>query len=144
MGVFTDIEMLWSGKAYTIKSHRIMGLIAQVEDVITFNEIALFMRRQTVPMARLCEAYAVALKYAGAKVSGETIYQTVYAETDKQLVVLKAVTGLLALALPPDKRAMLDLVMQAGEGEEDADGEGDASALDGADPGNSEAAAEAS
>jgi hypothetical protein len=147
MGVFTDIEMVWAGKTYTIKSHRIMGLIAQVEDVITFDEIAKFMRRETVPMARLCEAYAVALKYAGAKVTGETIYQTVYAETEKQVVVLKAITALLAMGLPPDKRALLDLTMQAAEAGDETDGEGDHAEVKPAvevNPGNVEAAAAAS
>jgi hypothetical protein len=147
MGVFTDIEMVWAGKPYTIKSHRVMGLIAQIEDVITFNEIAMFMRRQTVPMARLCEAYAAALKYAGAKVTAETIYQTVYAETEKQMLVLKAVTSLLALGLPPDKRDFLNGIMDAAEAGDEADGEGDAAELPQvaeADPGNVEAAAAAS
>jgi hypothetical protein len=142
MGVFTDIEMVWAGNVYTIKSTRVMGAIAQIEDVLTFSEIAAFMRRETIPMARLCQAYAVALKYAGAKVTGEMIYQAVYAETEKQMVVLKAITGLLALALPPDQRDLLELAMLAAEAGEETDGEAGAAVE--ADPGNSQAAAAAS
>ena len=140
MGVFTDIEMVWSGKTYTVKSTRVMGLIAQIEDVLTFSEIAAFMQRGTVPMVRLCQAYAVALKYAGAKVTDEMIYHTVYAETEKQNVVLRAIVGVLALALPPDKREQLELAMLASEAGEETDGEGDAPAIE-ADSGNVQAAA---
>jgi hypothetical protein len=143
MGIFTDIEMVWGGRTYTIKSHRVMGAIAQIEDVVTFNEIAAFMQRGTAPMARLCQGYAAALKYAGARVTGEDIYRAVYAEPEKQVIVLKAVTGLLALALPPEKRAAFERLMAAVEAGETGDDGEPGDAAEGPDPGNLEAAAAA-
>lgn len=141
-GIFSDIEMVWAGKTYTIKSTRVMGVIAQIEDVITLTEIGAFMQRGGVPMARLCQAYAAALKYAGAKVAAENIYQAVYTDEALQLVVLRSITGLQALALPPDKREMLELAMLAAEAGEAPDGEEQPDAR--AEPGNSQAAAAAS
>jgi hypothetical protein len=147
MGVFTDVEMVWARKTYTIKSTRVMGLIAQIEDVITFPEIANFMRRQTVPMARLCQGYAAALKYAGARVTPDDILAAVYDDPGKQMVVLKAVAGLLTMPLPAAQRAEFERALAAAEAgsEDDADGEavGDAPTVD-VDAGNSPAAGAAS
>jgi hypothetical protein len=147
MGVFSDIEMVWAGKTYTIKSYRVMGLIAQIEDVITFPEIAAFMQRRTAPMARLCQGYAAALKYAGARVVADDILAAVYDDPGKQMVVLKAVAGLLTLPLPAAQRAEFERAMAAAEagGDDDADSDavGDAPPIE-ADAGNAAAAAAAS
>jgi hypothetical protein len=146
MGAFTDIELVWGDLVYTIKSFRVMGAITQIEDVITFNEIAAFMRRGTAPMARLCQGYAAALKYAGAKVTGEDVYSAVYAEPEMQLAVLKAVTSILALALPAAQRAELELKFAAVDAgaPDDAGGEPAGHSGEDTDPGNSRPAAEAS
>lgn len=129
MGVFTDIDLVWNGRVYTIKSNRVMGAIAQIEDLVTLAEIAAFGARGTMPMARLCQGYAAAFKYAGAKVTGEDILQAVYAQPEKQLVVMKAVAGLLAMGMPPDKRVEFERAMaiaEAGADTEDSGGDGQA------------------
>ena len=145
MGVFTDVEMVWSGKTYTIKSHRVMGAIAQVEDIITFAEIGAFGQRGATPSARLCQAYAALLKYAGARITPDEVFQLVVDDDARQLVVMKAVTGILALTLPPAQRAQLEEAFARFDGSADGDGDDAGVPLAAeADPGNSQAAAAAS
>jgi hypothetical protein len=144
-GIFTDIEMVWRDKPYTIKSHRVMGAIAVVEDIITFPEIAAFGQRQTTPSVRLCQAYAALLKYAGARATPEDVLQLVTTDVSKQLIVMKAITGVLSLALPPAQRAELELAyaqLEAGEDGEAEDAEPKLAAE--ADPGNAAAVGAAS
>jgi hypothetical protein len=137
VGVFTDIEMVWREKPYTIKSTRIMGAIAQVEDIITFPEVAAFMQRKTAPMARLCQAYAAMLKYAGARVTPDEIFYLVVDDPARQLVVFKTIAGLLALTLPLTDRAKLEAAFEriGGDGDSDSDDAETPPAAE-ADPGN--------
>jgi hypothetical protein len=144
VGVFTDVEMVWSRKTYTIKSHRVMGAIAQVEDIITFAEIGAFGQRGTTPSARLCQAYAALLKYAGARITPDEVFQLVVDDDARQLVIMKAVTGILALTLPPAQRAQLEEAFARFDGSADGDGDDAEAGAAEADPGNSQAAAAAS
>jgi hypothetical protein len=94
----------------------------------------------------LCQGYAAALKYAGARVVADDILAAVYDDPGKQMVVLKAVSGLLTLPLPAAQRAEFERAMAAAEaGGDDAEGEavGDAPPIE-ADAGNAAAAAAAS
>jgi hypothetical protein len=146
MGVFTDIEMVWAGKVYTIKSTRVMGAIAQMEGHLTLSEMGSYSHRQTVPLARLCQAYAAVLRYAGARVTAEEIYQFAFSGDDNQMAVFMAVMNLMMVATPADKRAefqqlVIDAQAAAAEGGE-TNGEGQPDSE--ADPGNAQAAAAAS
>lgn len=143
MGVFTDIEMVWRDKPYTIKSTRVMGAIAVVEDIITFPEIAAFGQRRAAPAGRLCQAYAALLKYAGAKATPEDVLQLVTEDVAKQLIVMKAITGVLALTLPAAQRAELEMAYAQLDAVTDGDADAAQPVVE-ADPGNSQAAAAAS
>jgi len=147
MGVFTDIEMVWAGKVYTIKSTRVMGAIAQMEEHITLGEMQSYGRRHTAPLARLCQGYASVLKYAGARVTAEEIYQFAFSGDDNQMAVFLAVMNLMMVATPANKRAEFQQLViaaqaAAAEGGEATDGEGQPDSE--ADPGNAQAAAAAS
>ena len=125
MGIFTDIEMVWAGKTYTIKSHRMMGALAQVEQFVTGTELALFGQRQTIPLVRMCQAYAAVLKYAGARVSEEDIYQAVHEDQLKQLIMFKQIMIFLALGRPKDQREAIYGIIAGLERKIDGDEGGD-------------------
>jgi hypothetical protein len=144
MGVFTDIELVWAGKVHAIKSHRVMGLIAQMEQFITLTELASFQLRGAVPLARLCQAYAAALKYAGARVEADEIYGAVFSDAETQASVVASVSALMKLMLPAAKRAELEALEAAAEEEALAGDSAPAAPAVGADPGNLDATGAAS
>lgn len=100
MGIFDDISLDWGGRTYTIKSHRVMGAILRVEDVITLYELWRYTEREAVPQAKLAAAYGSVLRYAGAKVSDEEIYDGMFASASQQQI-LDSINLLLTMMLPP-------------------------------------------
>lgn len=146
---FSDIELVWAGKTYTIKSHRVMGAIAQMEEYITLTEMGAFQKRGTAPMARMCQAYAAVLKYAGAKVTAEEVYQAAFSGGGNgQMPLFLALMQLMLAATPPAQRAeferSINEAIAAAETGEASDGEEEPAPDAGADPGNSQPAAAAS
>lgn len=104
MGAFDDITLEWEGKPYIIKHNRVLGAIARIEDHITFAELSRVGIGKPPPTAKLAMAYATVLRYAGADVTAEDVYQRVFAvapDEKKVEIVVTAVTVLLAMMIPP-------------------------------------------
>jgi hypothetical protein len=137
MGVFSDIELVWAGTVYTIRSHKVMGAIARIEDIITMPELKAFAGRGTAPVAKLCSAYATVLRYAGARVTDEEVYEVAFSGEQDQEAVIHGVLNLMKMMVPASARAKLEAAMAEAGG-------ADAAALETADAGNSQAAAAAS
>ena len=145
MGIFTDLEMVWDGKPYTIKSHRMMGALAQIEQFVTPTEIALFGQRQTMPLVRMCQAYAAVLRYAGGRVSEEDVFQAVQEDQAKQFAMFKQIMIFVALGRPKNERETIYQAIanaeQAVEAADQDQADDAAPAAIEADPGNLDAAA---
>lgn len=103
MGVFSNVTLGWNGKDYVIPADRVLGLIAEVEEIITLKEVAAFHQRGTAPMARLARAYSAALRYAGAgaEVTDEAVYQGMFAAEDQDSAVAVSIAALLQMMMPP-------------------------------------------
>jgi hypothetical protein len=138
MGVFSDIELVWAGNVHTIRSHKVMGAIARIEDIITMPELRAFAGRGTAPVAKLCSAYATVLRYAGARVTDEEVYEVAFSGEQEQEAVIHGVLNLMKMMVPASARARLEAAMA------EAGGADAAAALETADAGNSQAAAAAS
>jgi hypothetical protein len=108
MGAFTDIELDWGGKVYTIQAHRVMGAIARIEDIITLPELQAYSARGTYPLAKLCTAFATVLKYAGARVTDEEIYEMAFSGEGAQEAVINGVLHLMQMMVPASARAKMD------------------------------------
>lgn len=113
MSVFSDIGLEWQGEVYTIPSDRVMKAIAIVEAHITVPEFLMISVGKHVPVSRLCAAYGALLRYAGAKVSDEEVYASVFAGRDLQGTIVRSVSELMTLILPPAARARLDSESEA-------------------------------
>ena len=96
MSVFQDVTLDYDGNAYTVKSNKVMMLIAEVEDVITLGEMT---SGSKVPLAKVAMGYAAALNFAGAKVGTDEVYQSLFQHGSDGAV--SAVAGLMALMIPP-------------------------------------------
>lgn len=103
MAIFQDARLEWNGKPYFVRSGRMMGAIAAVEQFITGKELFdYFSTRNTVPMAKIAQGYAALLQYAGAEVQADEVYAGMFRSGEAQETVNAAVHGLLALMTPPD------------------------------------------
>jgi len=132
-GVFTDIELEWGGRVWTIKAHRVMGALARIEQHITLAELQDYSQRGTAPLVRLSMAYGDALRYAGARVSDDDIYEQALNGGDAQDTVMQAVMMLMQMMLPASARAKVQELL--------ASGSEDAPVSEDTDLGNSQAAA---
>jgi hypothetical protein len=137
MGVFTDIELDWGGKVFTIRGQRVMGAISRIEDVITMPELQAYSLKGTYPLAKLCAAYASMLRYAGARVSDEEVYALCFAGEREQEAVVMGVMNLMKMMLPASARAKMEAALADPDGVQ-------AQALEESDLGNSRATARAS
>lgn len=114
-GVFQDVELEWSDRIYTIKSHRVMGAIYKIENIITLQEFQEYASRGAAPIAKLCGAYGAVLRYAGAKVDDDEIYDMAFRGEDTQEAITAAILNLITLMLPPHAREKLELLEKSEE-----------------------------
>lgn len=104
MSGFDKIDLKWKGQTYAVEPHRVLRLIARVEEVVTVDELVKYANRGTAPMAKLSMAYGAALRYAGVKVTDEEIFESVFTGNNSEAVGV-AITGLLSLMIPKSARA---------------------------------------
>lgn len=106
MSMFADIKLGWQGKTYAIPARQAMQAIATVEEVITLQELTEYARRGTAPVARLSNAYARVLEFAGCKVDATEVYAAMFQGGESD-AVLKSINTLLMMMIPPKVRAAL-------------------------------------
>jgi hypothetical protein len=97
MGVFQDVTLTWGGDDFTVPANQVMRLIAQVEDIISLQELS---QSGGGKLSKISEAYMVALNHAGCKVMHEDVYAAMFGE-DGADSIGAAVNGLLMMMLPP-------------------------------------------
>lgn len=97
MSIFQPVTLKWNDDEYVIPANQVMGLIAQIEDAITLNEL---LGKKGAPLGRVAMGYGAALRYAGARVTDEEVYQSMFGG-ESGATVQAAVTGLLTMMIPP-------------------------------------------
>lgn len=98
MSIFQPVTLKWNGDEYIVPANQVMGLIAQIEDAITLPEL---LGKKGAPLGRVAMGYGAALRYAGARVTDEQVYQGMFGG-DSSTTIQAAVTGLLSMMIPPD------------------------------------------
>jgi hypothetical protein len=97
MSVFEKVTLSFDGLEYEIAPDKILGLIAEIEDIVTLSELC---QKKGPPMAKLAMAYGKALRYAGGKVADDVVYGAMFGK-DKEKIA-GYVSGLLAMMIPPE------------------------------------------
>lgn len=102
MAVFQEIRLSWDGREFVIPAERVLGAIAEVEEVVTLPEILMMMGGK-MTMAKLSRAYGALLRYAGASLSDDEVYGGLikHGKTFEQMKT--ACVALCGLMIPPDK-----------------------------------------
>lgn len=96
MSIFQDVRLSWKGTDYTIKSDRVMGAIAVIEDHVTIDKVL----GGRPAFAEMSGAYAALLCYAGAKVKGEEVYESFFSDGAAESAAA-VITALQVLMIPP-------------------------------------------
>lgn len=97
MSVFQDVILGFRGEEYTVKSNKIMMLIAKIESVVSMGDLT---TGRGPNLSSLAEAYAICLNYAGADVKIEDVYESLFGEGGREGSQV-AVTNLMTLMIPP-------------------------------------------
>lgn len=102
MGVFQAFQIEWDGVDYSIPADRIMGAIATVEDCLTLAEIhEMVSDPRKVKVGRVSRTWGDLLRYAGAKVTDEQVYEGMFkGARDQSSRVVIALWTLLKLMVP--------------------------------------------
>lgn len=107
-GIFDDVSLGWKGKTYTIPAKKAMQAIAQIEEVITLQELTTYAARGTAPMGRLANAFAKVLNFAGCKVDPADVYEGMFAAGDSSESVMTSINTLLMMMIPPKVRRAIE------------------------------------
>jgi hypothetical protein len=99
--MFTPINLEWAGKGYVVPANRVLMAIAEVEEVLTLDELQRFSARGTAPVAKLSMAFGRLLRFAGAKVDDDDVYSGMFVDDQGQMAAA-ATSAMLALMLPPE------------------------------------------
>lgn len=102
--IFDDVKLGWNGREVVLRSHRVMGALARVEDVITYGELIQSAGAGKIPVAKLSAAYASILRYAGVDVTDEDVYAGMMRDGMNQAQIMGAVQGLLEIMIPKAER----------------------------------------
>jgi hypothetical protein len=95
MAIFEDISLTFGGDEFTIKGNQVMKLIAQIEDVISLQELT-----SQPKLSKLAEAYALAINYAGGKVMIDEVYASLFGDGGSENVQ-NSITNLIMMMIPP-------------------------------------------
>ena len=95
MAIFEDISLTFGGDEFTIKGNQVMKLIAQIEDVISLQELT-----SQPNLSKLAEAYALAINYAGGKVMIDEVYASLFGDGGPENIQ-SSITNLIMMMIPP-------------------------------------------
>ena len=95
-----DLVLTWAGVEYSIPERRIFALGEAVEDVVTLTDIQGWHTRPQ--FRRMSRAYGTMLRFAGARVSDEEVFDAVVGPKAQADVASQAIVALL-VALMGDR-----------------------------------------
>lgn len=116
MSIFERVTLGWRGEDYIVEPDRVMMMLAEIEQIITFAELAANPKKP--PLVRISMAYGAALRFAGAKVQDEEIYSAMF-KGDNAAETQEVIGTLMAMMIPPEH------LRQQGNGEDEGKPEAD-------------------
>ena len=98
-----DVTLVWKGDEYRVEAREVLPLIAKIEEIITLGELIDESQSGKIRLARLAKAYGEALRYAGAKLTDEDVYEGMFACHDRSVIVrsIQTLTAIMFAMIPP-------------------------------------------
>jgi len=99
-----DVTFVWKRTEYRVEAREVLPLIAKVEEIVTLGELIDESQSGKIRLARLAKAYGEALRYAGATLTDDEVYEGMFASKDRTVIVLamRTLTALMFPMIPPD------------------------------------------
>ena len=95
MSLFEPVTLTWKGEDFNVEPEKVMKLIAVIEEHISFYKLT----NGEPPATSIAFAYGAALRYAGAKVTDEEVYVSLFG--GEGAGVSYAVSSLMMMMVPP-------------------------------------------
>jgi hypothetical protein len=106
MAIFEPFKLgTWKDREYVVPADEIMRCIAKVEDYVTLFDLAEMRSTGKLRTMQLSQGLAAAMRHAGAEVTAEELYNTLFTGSDAVKFVQRAWTTLHALEIlmiPPE------------------------------------------
>lgn len=111
--IFEVISLTWKGEEYKIEPNRVMGAIASIEEYVTLKELHESGGKGTLKLAALAQGYAAVLQYAGATVTADEVYASMFEKGSGRDMIVGAVNGLISMMVPPSSLRKLNGSVEA-------------------------------
>jgi hypothetical protein len=104
--VFEEVTLTWHGRDYKIPPDQMLRLIAQIEDVVTFGDLAEFSLGR-IKLSKLAQAFGLALRAAGCPVDDDTVFSEMFGAKGERAKQIReraqaAIFALQSLMIPPE------------------------------------------
>lgn len=121
MAVFEEVKFKWRDREYTVPQGQVLRCIAAVEGTgVTLGQLIVDAGGAQLPLARLSQAVGVALRFAGAPVTDDDVYDALFGDPAKLTAqaIAMAVT-LQGLMIPPARMREAAEKIRLAQGEDD-------------------------
>jgi hypothetical protein len=113
-----SVTLPFADGEHELRGKHVFRTARAIEPIITVTEIAIYSQRGALPYAAIADAYAVALKKAGATGDPEAVFDWLYEGEGEGQNIFRAMEKLAEILVPASARQALD---QAGQAGPDAD-----------------------
>lgn len=105
--VFEDVTLEYGGARYRISADQVFKAICAIEREITLIELfRMAAAGDAYKLAQVASGYATALRFAGAQVEDDEVYEAMFGDSDipELQAIVRAVSGLIEIMTPPDTK----------------------------------------
>ena len=107
---------------HELRGKHVFRAAREIEPIITVTELAIYSQRGALPYAAIADAYAVALKKAGATgFDAEDVFDWLYEGEGEDQNVFRVMEKLAEILVPASARKILDRTAKPGQGGSEAD-----------------------
>lgn len=105
MAIFEEVKFRWGEETYTVPPEAVLRCIAAVEATgITLGDLIVEGSAARLPLARLSQGMGAALRFAGAKVTNDEVYDKILASPGGlQMQAISVTVMLHKLMIPPQR-----------------------------------------
>lgn len=96
--IFKPVTLEFKGVQKTIPADQVMTAIGLVENHISLSELT---NSHGAPLAKLANGYAALLNFAGFRVTGESVYVSLFDKDQGKKSAADSAAGLMMLMVPP-------------------------------------------
>lgn len=97
MSIFSEVTLTWGEKEYNVPSDKVLGLVNVIEEFVVIEDLT----TGRPPRARIAQAYAAAIKYAGGYAKPEDVYVALFNAEDQKRI-FAVIDALLCVMIPPE------------------------------------------